>query len=198
MAKKVLDRNRLENLRKELQFKDAGIFEKSVYAFILLGELLRVYPEVIFKGGTSLLLHIFPPERLSIDIDILLPPEAEEGLENNLVKMVAQSNWFDSVEEDKRQRRIPKAHYKFFFNSQFSQISQYVLLDVVFSDSPYKQLVKKDITSHSMNFSEGGGIVKIPTPEGMTGDKLTAISPKTIGVILVDKTIPVFSDKTPA
>jgi len=69
MAKQVPDRNWMESLRKELGFKDPGIFEKSVYAFNLLGEVVKVYPRLVFKGGTSLLLHIFPPARLSIDID---------------------------------------------------------------------------------------------------------------------------------
>ena len=44
MTKQIPDRNRIESLRKELGFKDPGIFEKSVYAFNLLSELLRVYP----------------------------------------------------------------------------------------------------------------------------------------------------------
>ena len=38
------DIKRLESLRKKLQFSDREIFEKSVYAFSLLSELLRVYP----------------------------------------------------------------------------------------------------------------------------------------------------------
>ena len=37
MAKQVPDRNWMESLRKELGFKDPGIFEKSVYAFKSFG-----------------------------------------------------------------------------------------------------------------------------------------------------------------
>lgn len=70
--KKKQDINRLESLRKELQFSDRGIFEKAVYTFNLLSELLHIYPNLIFKGGTSVLLHIFPPARLSIDIGVKL------------------------------------------------------------------------------------------------------------------------------
>ena len=73
LMNKKPDINRLESLRKEIHFNDRGIFEKTVYAFKLLGELLGIYPNLVFKGGTSILLHIFPPVRLSIDIDILLP-----------------------------------------------------------------------------------------------------------------------------
>ena len=79
MAKRIIDRDRMESLREELGFKDPGIFEKSVYAFHLLSEIVRAYPSMVFKGGTSLLLHIFPPARLSIDIDILLPVSAKEA-----------------------------------------------------------------------------------------------------------------------
>ncbi len=85
--KKKPDINQLESLRKELQFKDPGIFEKAVYAFSLLNELLRIYPELIFKGGTSILLYIFPPARLSIDIDILLLVKERSGLKDALVKV---------------------------------------------------------------------------------------------------------------
>lgn len=61
LMKKKPEINRLESLRKKLKFRDRGIFEKTVYAFNLLSELLRIYPGLIFKGGTSILLHIFPP-----------------------------------------------------------------------------------------------------------------------------------------
>lgn len=98
MAKQIPDFNWMESLRKELGFKDPGIFEKSVYAFNLLSELLRIYPGLIFKGGTAILLHIFPPARLSIDIDILLPVKEQAGLKEALGKLVSASKWFDTVE----------------------------------------------------------------------------------------------------
>jgi len=144
--KKQPDLKRLESLRKELQFSDRGIFEKTVYAFSLLGELLRVYPGLIFKGGTSILLHIFPPARLSIDIDILLPVKEQAGLKDVLGRLTSASEWFEAVEEDTRQGKIPKAHYKFQFASQFLKETQYVLLDVVFTEHPYKKIVEKDLS----------------------------------------------------
>ncbi|MDO8662852.1 MAG: nucleotidyl transferase AbiEii/AbiGii toxin family protein [Candidatus Omnitrophota bacterium] len=187
MAKQIPDRNRMESLRKELGFKDPGIFEKSVYAFNLLSELLRVYPGLIFKGGTSILLHIFPPARLSIDIDILLPVNERAGLKDALVSMVSASEWFDAVKEDSRHGKIPKAHYKFQFASQFSKLPQYVLLDVVFTEHPYKKLVEKDISKLPLIFSGSDVIVRVPTPEGLLGDKMTAVSPKTMGIPLNEK-----------
>jgi len=185
MAKQVPDRNWMESLRKELGFKDPGIFEKSVYAFNLLGEVVKVYPRLVFKGGTSLLLHIFPPARLSIDIDILLPADKQANLTEKLSRMAEDSDWFDTLEEDPRSgKKIPKAHYKFRFNSHFSRLPQYVLLDVVFTEPPYGKLVEKDIAKNPMAFAGVGGVVRVPSVEGLFGDKLTAISPKTIGIPL--------------
>ncbi len=187
MTKQIPDRNRIESLRKELGFKDPGIFEKSVYAFNLLSELLRVYPGLIFKGGTSIFLHIFPPARLSIDIDILLPVKERAGLKDALVRMVLVSEWFDAVKEDPRGGKIPKAHYKFQFVSQFSRVPQYVLLDIVFTEHPYKKLVEKDISKLPLVFSGSDVVVRVPTPEGLLGDKITAVSPKTMGIPLNEK-----------
>ena len=187
MAKQIHDYSRMESLRKELGFKDPGIFEKSVYAFNLLSELLRVYPGLIFKGGTSILLHIFPPIRLSIDIDILLSVNERVGLKDALVRMVSVSEWFDAVKEDPRHGKIPKAHYKFQFASQFSKVPQYVLLDVVFTEHPYKKLVEKDISKLPLLFSGLDVVVRVPTPEGLLGDKMTAVSPKTMGIPLNEK-----------
>ena len=187
MTKQIPDRDRIESLRKELGFMDPGIFEKSVYAFNLLSELLRVYPGLIFKGGTSILLYIFPPARLSIDIDILLPVKERAGLKDALLRMVSVSEWFDAVEEDPRHGKIPKAHYKFQFASQFSKVLQYVLLDVVFTEHPYKKLVEKDISKLPLVFSGSDVVVRVPTPEGLLGDKMTAVSPKTMGIPLNEK-----------
>jgi len=178
------DIKQLESLRKEIRFRDPGIFEKTVYAFNLLGELLRFYPHLVFKGGTSILLHVFPPARLSIDIDILLPEKERSGLKETLVKMVSTSEWFDAVEEDIRAKDMPKAHYKFQFASQFSNVPQYVLLDVVFVEHSYKRLVKKDISKVPLVLSNPNVLVQVPTPEGLFGDKMTAISPNTIGIPL--------------
>jgi len=185
--KKQPDIKHMESLRKKLRFSDRGIFEKTVYAFSLLDELLRIYPGLIFKGGTSILLHILPPVRLSIDIDILLPVKEQARLKNVLGRMVSASEWFNTMEEDTRHGKIPKAHYKFRFASQFSKEPQYVLLDIVFSEHPYNRIVEKDISSIPLFFADAKTVVRVPTPEGLLGDKMTAISPKTIGIPLNKK-----------
>jgi len=186
MEKRQIDVHRIEALRKELGFKDPGIFEKSVYALNLLSEVLRAYPGLVFKGGTSLLLHIYPPVRLSIDIDILLPVAEKEGLFDRLARVAQDSQWFGDMEESVRKGKdIPKAHFKFPFRSHFSKIQQYVLLDVVFTEAPYGRLEQKNLADTPMAFAESGGVVTVPTVNGLFGDKLTAMSPKTMGIPLV-------------
>lgn len=174
----------LEKLREQLNFKDSGIFEKTVNAFNLLNDLVGFYPNLIFKGGTSLLLHIFPPVRFSIDIDILLPEREGESLFASLEKLVAASQLFDSFEENKRESTIPKAHYKFFYDSYYARDKQYILLDVVFCEHSYHNLVKKNIKEHPLILFDTNRNVKIPTIDGLFGDKMTAISPKTTGLKL--------------
>ena len=133
----MFDKQTIEKLRQDLSFKDSGIFEKTVYALNLLPPLLAVYPGLVFKGGTSLLLHQYPPVRLSIDIDILLPASERSLLFEKLTAMAKSSGIFNSVEEDVRGGHIPKAHFKFYYDSHFSKLKQYVLLDVVFSEGSY-------------------------------------------------------------
>lgn len=60
---------------KELQAAskgDPGLIERTLYAFGLLEALRKVEMDFIFKGGTSLILLLPHPKRLSTDIDIVV------------------------------------------------------------------------------------------------------------------------------
>ena len=57
--------------RRELGNCDPAILEKCVHALTLLGYLAESGLQFIFKGGTSLLLHLPEVRRLSRDIDIV-------------------------------------------------------------------------------------------------------------------------------
>lgn len=50
---------------------DPKILEKVIHAFTLLEQLRMAGLDLIFKGGTSLLLLSSFPRRFSIDIDII-------------------------------------------------------------------------------------------------------------------------------
>jgi len=181
----MFDKNQIESLRKELKIRDPGIFEKTVRAFNLLDGLLKVYPGLIFKGGTSILLYQFPPVRLSIDIDILLPEKDRESLLVNL-QAIAEASGFKAVKEDERQSKIPKAHYKFRYDPFFGPREDSILLDVVFCEHPYHKVVEKSLNGYPLIWSDTNVIVKIPTIDGLVGDKMTAISPKTLGLRLTE------------
>ena len=182
----MFDKAVIEKLRHELGFKDPGIFEKAVCALNLLPSLLDVYPDLIFKGGTAILLHQYPPLRLSIDIDILLPEKAKTSLNGKLAEIAKASGFFKSVEEDVRESHIPKAHFKFFYDSHFSKREQNILLDVFFCESPYPKMVKKPLRGNALILKDTDAVVTIPTAEGLFGDKLTAMAPKTLGLRLTD------------
>ena len=53
---------------------DPCLIERTLYAFGLLEALRTVGMDFIFKGGTSLLLLLSHPRRLSTDIDIIVSP----------------------------------------------------------------------------------------------------------------------------
>jgi hypothetical protein len=54
---------------------DPSILERTIFAFGLLEAIRRAGLQFIFKGGTSLLLLLDEPRRLSTDIDIIVEPK---------------------------------------------------------------------------------------------------------------------------
>ncbi len=53
---------------------DPTLLERVIYAFGLLEAIKRVGLPFCFKGGTSLMLLLDRPRRLSTDIDIIVEP----------------------------------------------------------------------------------------------------------------------------
>jgi predicted nucleotidyltransferase component of viral defense system len=62
------------NSLREKYKKDPSLLERFLFAFGLLEAITRVGMPFIFKGGTSLMLILDHPLRLSTDIDILVKP----------------------------------------------------------------------------------------------------------------------------
>ena len=56
---------------------DPSILERTVFAFGLLEAIRSVDMPFIFKGGTSLLVLLNEPRRLSTDIDIIVDHETD-------------------------------------------------------------------------------------------------------------------------
>ena len=56
---------------------DPSLIERTLYAFGLLEALAVAGLDFTFKGGTSLLLLLPKPKRLSTDIDIMVEPNTD-------------------------------------------------------------------------------------------------------------------------
>src|ERR1035438_8056663 len=90
----------LDRKRKELKGVDPGLLERALHAFALLGHLAESDLKFVFKGGTSLLLHVPLIRRLSIDIDILCSAPAAEL--DRVLAEVSRVKPFIRHEEDER------------------------------------------------------------------------------------------------
>ena len=162
---------------------DKIILEKMIYALHLLERLRANGLDFVFKGGTSLLLLLEKGNRFSIDIDIICKTDRKE-LEaklNNVIK----TSFFTTFELDEHRSYrpgVPKAHYAFSFDSAINdQYSGQVLLDVLIDNSVYPELIEKPIQTKWIE-TEFETIVSVPSIDSITGDKLTAFAPNTIGI----------------
>jgi predicted nucleotidyltransferase component of viral defense system len=74
---------------KRLKCRDSQLVEKCIVAFELVGRLSAAGLDFVFKGGTSLLLHLRPIRRLSIDADITT--NAKPGEIQQVLRQVTSS-----------------------------------------------------------------------------------------------------------
>ncbi|EOZ97845.1 hypothetical protein A33Q_1654 [Indibacter alkaliphilus LW1] len=173
----------LDGFKKQKNHKriDKIILEKMIYALHLLEQLKANGLDFIFKGGTSLVLLLEEDNRFSIDIDIICKVE-REVLESILQKVIETSKFkgYDPDEHRSYKPGIPKAHYKFFFDTKM-QGSGTILLDVLIEDSIYPELIEKPIKTKWIE-TEKLFTVHLPSIDSITGDKLTAFAPNTIGI----------------
>ncbi len=176
----------IEAKRKELS-GDPVLIEKTIHAFALLGYLVQIEADFIFKGGTSLLLHVPEIRRLSIDIDIIFGGDLE--VFKNKLAQIPDNIPFTRIEEDDRGNRgLPnRRHFKFFYISSISNKEESVLLDIVLEDTVHIVFVENKLIKSIFFETDAELSVKVPTIEGLLGDKLTAFAPHTIGVPFATK-----------
>lgn len=174
--------------RRELGNCDPVLLEKCVHALTLLGFLAESGLPFIFKGGTSLLLHLTKISRLSIDIDIVSP--AADNELDRVVEKIGSMDPFSGMKESHRDQNseresLPRRrHFKFFFRSERAKGGQAaVLLDVVQEKECPHVTVQRPIRT-SFLVPEREIAVTLPTIESLLGDKLTAFAPTTTGVRL--------------
>lgn len=173
----------LDQFKKQKEHKriDRIILEKMIYALHLVECLKANGLNFVFKGGTSLVLLLEEGNRFSIDIDIISKTN-KENLGTILNKVIESSRFTEWKLDEHRsyQPGVPKAHYKFSFNSRM-QGSGTIFLDVLIEESMYPELIEIPIETKWIE-SDGETLIAVPSIESITGDKLTAFAPNTIGI----------------
>ena len=174
----------ITQVSKENRNADKILVEKVIRALLLLEGLVKQKLPFVFKGGTALMLHLKSSKRLSIDIDVIMPVKPEKL--DELLDIVASEQGFLRKELQRRNTntKIDKAHYKFYYNPlhKTSKDEEYVLLDILFEEVQYKNLVELKIQSSFLPEKEAPLHVKSACLEDLTGDKLTAFAPNTTGI----------------
>jgi hypothetical protein len=172
------------SFRGQAKYKkiDPALLEKMIHALALAEKLALQNFELIFKGGTCLLLLLSEPSRFSIDVDITTP--VERGELGKILDRVVSESHFSSWTLDRRKNKtgIPKEHYVFEFKSMFNRGSNNILLDVIFDEIPHSKTIEASMLSQWLKTGEPIHSVRIPSSEALLGDKLTAFAPNTIGV----------------
>ena len=168
---------------QRLGARDIILVEKTIRAFSLLEALARSGCPFLFKGGSSLMLHLNTSKRLSIDIDIICPPGT---VIENYLDQYAEEYGFGKVELVERISRtdIHKQHAKFYYEVSYPGKGgqDKILLDVLFEETHYSRIVMLPIQSPLLITDEPAVMVSLPSPEDLLGDKLTAFAPHTTGI----------------
>lgn len=180
-------RDWIEAQRQQLGVADAVILERAILALTLLSALARSPLDFVFKGGTSLLLHLPRPLRLSIDIDVVCATSREE-LKPVLDALLVDTPFLRWEEHVRGEERLPRRlHFKFYFKSTLPPEREVpVLLDVVTEENRITDLVQKPVQLHFIE-TDDPAIVSTPSVNALLGDKMTAFAPNTVGVPLTER-----------
>jgi hypothetical protein len=180
IKKKCFKNNWITNKYQEMGI-DPILIEKAIYAFELLGNLIENGINLIFKGGTGLMLLIPEFKRLSIDLDIM--SEADNESLNNAFNRIIKEGVFNRWEENKRSlnNKITKRHLKFYYTSSIEKRESYILLDIVQSDYSFLHTIKRSIALPLFEVEKEIEVI-VPTINSYMGDKMTAFAPNTIGI----------------
>lgn len=172
----------IDRVARENGVPDKIIVEKVIRAFSLLESLVAQGCPLVFKGGTSLMLHFDSSKRLSIDIDIVCPPGTDI---QPYLERAKEYEFFDyELVERITPHNVPKSHSKFFYNVIYKTNVEvgHILLDVLFEDNHYQKIESKSIDSPFVQHEGEILPVSLPSIEDMLGDKLTAFAPNTTGI----------------
>ena len=172
----------IDEMRRKFRKADPGLIEKVIRALSLLEQLVAADFDLVFKGGTAVLLSLGRLDRFSIDIDVVMPKRPANISER--LGQVAVGGGFTKFELDKRTERIKiaKEHYKFFFPSVTTKLPTNILLDIIFDEPTYAKTLAVPIESQFLKTAGKPTLVKVPRLEGLLADKLATFAPNTIGI----------------
>lgn len=158
--------------------------EKMIYALALVEALANSNLDFVFKGGTSLILLLPGHGRFSIDIDIVTQASREE-VEKALREICNGSPFIGYRLNEQRSYKegVPKAHYSLLYTSRLTEKEDHVLLDILFEKHSYPSLLLLPVKTEWVITDDKAILVKVPTHESITGDKLTAFAPNTTGIL---------------
>jgi len=162
---------------------DKTLIEKTIRAFSLLESLVKSGCPFVFKGGTACMLHLNSSKRLSIDIDVICPPGTDIS---QYIEKFSGDYGFTEIELVNRLSafNVPKTHAKYFYKVSYvtNKYTENILLDVLFEDIHYGQIVQLPIQSPFLKAEGNSSFVNVPSSADILGDKLTAFAPHTTGV----------------
>ncbi len=174
----------INSIRANHAKADPGIIEKVIYALSLVEQLSIAKLDFVFKGGTCLFLLLPEPRRFSVDVDIVTL-ESRKKIESILNEIITKGIFTKWSLDDNRSYKpgIPKAHYHLFFFSKTEGKEKDIMLDVLYEKHSYPELIDGKIQSAWLKTNSIATLVKIPSIDSITGDKLTAFAPETIGIL---------------
>ena len=95
---KCFSKEWISSLRSMYIKTDPLLLEKAIYAFELLGLLIKTKESFYFKGGTALMLLVPEITRLSIDVDVI------GAFGEDFLKTATESSVFSHFEPDIRNK----------------------------------------------------------------------------------------------
>lgn len=184
IGKNSFTKAHITSIKKTYKNLDEFLIERMIFAFGLLESLVRVNLPFVFKGGTSLVLLLNKPYRLSTDIDIIVEPHINlDEFLNEAAKI------YPFIRKEKQERwgknNITKEHYRFFYQSPSSEQEIPILLDVLYENHGYKEVLSKPIKNSFLGQEGESLFVHVPSIESILADKLTAFAPNTTGILRV-------------
>jgi hypothetical protein len=157
------------------------VLEKCIYALLLVGKLRAAGLNFVFKGGTSLILHLDPIRRLSIDVDISSnePRERVEDVLNIIKDGDPFLGW--SYQDWRDSENPPTKYFKVTYGSPVLGKEGSIQLDVLVMEAGYEQVEERRIAPSFLTTTMEATVL-LPSVDCLLGDKLTAFAPSTIGI----------------